>query len=170
MINDTQIISILLGSAIMFYVFRELITDISTKSWPSTTGVIISSMLKGEVVDYSANFMTEVSYRYEVDSKEYIYKGILIDSFGTHGTAKKILKKYPVGKTVAVYYDPHNPENSRLTTGISRWTAIYLVIVPLICGAISRNLLVVFITILIAGISNLIIWVWQNGITIRPKA
>ena len=169
-IQDTQIIYILLGSGIMFYVIRLLITEISSKSWPSTTGVVTSSNLKTDFADRSVESMTEVSYRYEVDNKEYISKRTSMDPFGTYGTAQRALEKYPAGKTVSVYYDPRNPEKSRFTTGVSHWTAIYLVAVPLICVAITGNLLVVLLTVVIAGISNLIIWLWQNGITIRSNA
>ena len=63
---------------------------------------------------------TKLKYRYRVNSKK--YHSDVISAFsvlGISGTIpSQLLKKYPKGKSVKVYYSPKTPEKACLEPGI----------------------------------------------------
>ena len=58
----------------------------------------------------------EVAYHYEVDGVQYTGSRVtLTDVTGSQRQAEQVLKAYPVGADVTVFYDPHDPVDSALT-------------------------------------------------------
>lgn len=68
----------------------------------------------------SSDYLLTIQYRYQVEGKEYIGDTItagfpnIVDRLST---AENLLKEYPVGKEVSVYYNPKSPSDSSLQTG-----------------------------------------------------
>ena len=143
---DIHGFTILLGSVVLFFVILRLIEGISSISWPSTLGTIISSETQTDI-DYPYTSYTEITYRYEVENREYFFTSRLARSLGTHSSAKSILEEYPIGNVMTVYYRPQDPETWRPTTGVSFWNYVFILAIPLLALLISRNLIVVLLII-----------------------
>src|SRR5688500_738337 len=86
-------------------------------AWHMTTGKIIKSRVEvtgGE----SASVSPRIVYEYDVYGRTYqgqqIRAGGLWITGGPARSAYDIVDIYPVGKDVAVYYDPNNPEDAAL--------------------------------------------------------
>ncbi|MGH9849160.1 MAG: DUF3592 domain-containing protein, partial [Blastocatellia bacterium] len=61
-----------------------------------------------------------VRYRYEVDGRTYSGKRLYFDEVAsTERWAARLARKYPVGATVPVYFDPANPERALLEPRLS---------------------------------------------------
>jgi hypothetical protein len=94
-------------------------------SWPETEGEITVSMIDQSALVTRTGpsnenfglmqqtiFTPHVSYRYFVDSKEYHVTGIsgvLTEGAQNANEAEAIIKKYPIGKKVSVFYSPRHP-------------------------------------------------------------
>lgn len=91
----------------------------AAKTWPSTTGVVIRSMVDASG-GRTTSFFANVMYEYEVNGMT--YQGNVLragDQFirktsRTMGTAQAKVDEYPAGRQVTVYYDPANPANAAL--------------------------------------------------------
>jgi Protein of unknown function (DUF3592) len=97
--------------------------DGAIKNWPTTDGVITSSKLETnspiQVKDRFNNWrsyessMPKVRYTYTVDGKQLEGSRITREPRADdHGDA--VVARYPVGKTVKVYYDAKDPASSVL--------------------------------------------------------
>ena len=58
-----------------------------------------------------------VRYQYSVNGVEYSGHALSFGRSYSRGDIMQVSKKFPVGHTVAVYYDPANPERSVLMPG-----------------------------------------------------
>jgi hypothetical protein len=110
------------------------------RDWTETTGVItISTCETSFVMDHNGPIKVErhtlyapkISYRYEVDATTYNVTGI--SDFTTEFVRSKekvdsILRLYPVGKRVSVYYSPHNPAIAVLNKTVSRQVNLPLIV------------------------------------------
>ncbi|MFO7883628.1 MAG: DUF3592 domain-containing protein [Desulfobacteraceae bacterium] len=118
------IIIALLGFALVFCGFGFYKYNIGKKnaSWPTVKGKMIHSRPVPTKVNKSTEYRLAVKYRYSVDGKTYTGDCITSsDGFQkTRKEAYKILKKYPVGGEVTVYYSPSDPGYSVLKTGANK--------------------------------------------------
>lgn len=84
------------------------------RGWNSVQGVIIDSRVVGERA-----YRPEIVYQYSVDAITY-RDSTNLDPPGFGGrnakrdAAEGIASEYPIGKQVAIHYDPANPTDSRL--------------------------------------------------------
>jgi hypothetical protein len=106
----------------------------ATTHWPSVPGKVLRAEIrpveafrekKQKVLLYAA----DVAYRYTVDGKEHIAGTIRPDlqSQPTTAEAERLIELYPVGKNVAVYYNPANPADAVLEPGRNPQTISLLV-------------------------------------------
>ncbi|CAN5429313.1 hypothetical protein BH10PLA2_BH10PLA2_33050 [soil metagenome] len=98
-------------------------------TWPSISGVIVAS----EIEAHDEMTAAKIRYEYVVEGK--ILEGRAV-SFGDVGSsdsshAQAIVKKYPVGTQVSIFYEPSNPTRSVLEPGLN----LGLLLVPAV-GAI----------------------------------
>lgn len=130
-----------------------------TSQWPSTSGKIVTSEVatgavkNGRVLIVSPHAKTD--YSYTVNGKS--YRGeqrrvVPMLHFDTEGTPEQVVAKYPVGKSVTVYYDPNNPADALLArvpepSAQSLIDALTL-IAPVVAG----------IGLLIAGLAGVNLW------------
>ncbi|MBC2715123.1 MAG: DUF3592 domain-containing protein [Desulfobacteraceae bacterium] len=91
-------------------------------SWPAAKGKITYSHAASRRVENSYEYHPSVKYTYSVDRRSYTGKRITASDVyqKTLSGAKDILKKYPVGGEVSVYYDPADPGTSLLETGMKK--------------------------------------------------
>ena len=105
---------------------------LGSTAWPQTEGEVIATRVVERArvspeVDISNEFEPVISYSYRVDGES--YTGDRIDlslslSFSTPGEAQAVLDRYPIGSRVQVYYEPGNPDNAALETGMALSTFI----------------------------------------------
>jgi hypothetical protein len=87
-----------------------------SRTWPSTTGTILGNKVVGERASHP-----NVVYRYTVDSDTFLDSTDLGQpSFGGKRKRREVAQKrsatYFLGDTLTVYYDPHDPTRSTLST------------------------------------------------------
>ena len=87
-----------------------------TNSWPVTIGTVISSDVGGVMKYYPF-----VSYTYNVDSAVYTSDRISNMNFNTknRSVVEEVLKKYPLGSEIKVYYNNADPSIALLEPGIN---------------------------------------------------
>jgi len=108
------------------------IEGIKAQKWPRAKGRIIMSKVE-ELRTKSnirvARLCLHLEYLYMVGDR--ILEGHRLNSgwrcFASEDYIKEVLKKYPAGKKVEVYYNPQNPEISMLEPGLN-WSVF------LMCG------------------------------------
>ena len=151
---DTHGITIFFGSVGLFFVILRLIERISSSSWPSTLGTVVSSEIKSDYLDYTSTSYAEIRYSYYVENHEYFSTLRLSGYLGLPFSAKSFLEKYPIGKVMTVYFKPQDPETCWLTTGASFWDYAYVLAIPFLALWISNN---IFVFVLIIGIVTLLL-------------
>jgi hypothetical protein len=87
----------------------------SSKTWAATGGSIEKSELTWQGVR-SPRARPVVTYRYQVDGESYVGTRVEFSFTRIYFTpeAQTVLKRYPPGAPVTVYYDPANPAESTL--------------------------------------------------------
>ena len=92
------------------------------KTWPTSSGTVISSVVGTHLARSSrggttTQFMPEVAYEYQVN--EITYKGSSV-GFGkatmSSKKSRQVVERYPQGSAVTVYYDPQDPAKGVLET------------------------------------------------------
>ena len=87
-----------------------------TNRWPLTNGTVISSDVAGTM-----KYHPFVSYTYTVDSAVYTSDRISSMNFNTknRSVVEEVLKKYPLGSEIRVYYNNTDPSIALLEPGIN---------------------------------------------------
>ena len=90
----------------------------SAQSWPSTSGIVLTSSVQVRRSNRSRSEYPVVVYQYGVNGKSYQGQRIKASdkfmSVRVFGEAQATVARYPVGSRVTVYYDPNNPSESAL--------------------------------------------------------
>ncbi len=107
----------------------------SVKKWPATKGVVIESKVVSHFDSESNHSMyaPAITYTYEVGGKQYQnsdYAFVNI-SYSDPSKAEEIVKKFPPGKKVIVYYNPENPYKAVLTKNSS-----LMIYIPAVLGIV----------------------------------
>jgi len=91
-------------------------------SWPSVQGTITQSRAQSTRRDGKQEYMPSVHYTYSVDGASHTGTRITASDVyqKTRSGAEDILRSYPVGAEVAVFYDPGAPEKSVLEAGMPK--------------------------------------------------
>jgi hypothetical protein len=109
----------------------------ASSAWPTTTGVVNESSVKGSEGRRRPSYRLELRYSYEVDGQS--YDGDQAQFGPTRVTEKlpieTLAKRYPQGAQVTVHYDPDDPSTSVLDTSdeMARqmdWRIWYLAAAP----------------------------------------
>ncbi len=110
--------------------------------WPTTPGSITSSSVAKVLLFPVFPFLlwahkASITYRYTVGGKEYRSTGIGNGGgmFLDEGRAQQLVREYPQGSEVTVYYDPHRPRYGLLRPGTGR-IGLMSHITLLIAGAV----------------------------------
>ncbi len=94
----------------------------ASRSWPTVSGTVLASEVRHYGITESARrrYYPAVTYRYEVDGRTYSGKRMYFDEVAsTESWAAELARKYPVGSTAPVYYDPADPECALLEPRLS---------------------------------------------------
>ncbi len=127
--------------------------------WPSTTGRIVTSELStatvktGRVLKVDA--IAKIIYTYSINGKSYRSEGLRVVPmlhFTPEGTPQELLSKYPVGKSVKVYYDPNKPDDALLTPMAGEDARSLISSLELIAPIVAG------VGLLIAGMAGVKLW------------
>ncbi len=104
-----------IGAAIFLFGAWYVYQGLASASWPAADGKILYSRAR---TGRSAE--TLLWYEYHVDGRRYLASNYRNGGNGTpfDDVAKEAAKRYPVGRTVTVYYDPGDPSNALLEPGL----------------------------------------------------
>ena len=101
--------------------FRRMLLGNTSKSWNIIKGRILQSELYVSDKGESYSYKPQIEYTYTIDGVEYksnrVYFGSNVLS-SNKDSYQMLIKKYPVGKTVDVYYNSMNNKTSVLEPGI----------------------------------------------------
>lgn len=146
-------INLLLGAFLLVSVgvliagTRTLMVAIESNDWPATTGTIVRSRLDVKAGTqttprrarvWKVEYRTTVAFRYQVGEQAFSSDTVTVefDKLPTDDRqeAETLLRKYPVGREVPVYYRPSDPTVGVLEPGVSfRNVAGVLIGLSLIC-------------------------------------
>lgn len=91
----------------------------STQQWSTTVGQVLNKEIEEHHNGDGVYYQTVITYRYTVHSKTYTSSRLFIG--GTHSgfsRAKLLLEKFRESESLPIYYDPANPEEAVLMTGV----------------------------------------------------
>jgi hypothetical protein len=145
-----SILMIIGGIGALWLGCNELKHGKATKEWPIVEGEIISSKVVEEVhrspgsIDKSITYTPKVQFKYSVEGVNYVSNNIFAGrgeyKSPRRSSAQNIVKKYPEGKKVLVYYNPDNPSEAVLEPGTP--PGIYL---PFLVGIVFLFIGIVFV-------------------------
>lgn len=119
-----------IGVALAAWGWTVLQNARASAEWPTAVGVITGAELDHSSDEDGDSWQPRVSYRYLAEDVQ--RTGVTIkfgeNSYDSRRTAEEILARYPVGRPVAVYYDPADPETSVLEPGVTAGSYILLAV------------------------------------------
>ena len=120
--NYIWIVNICAGIGIILIVHFVYLFILSkrSKNWKTTEGVVIGSKMR-EILDEGSSYYTDIQYRYVIEEEEYCSNRVFYgNNIGKNlpFSSKALVNKYVKGKKVIVYYNPRNPNESVLETGV----------------------------------------------------
>jgi Protein of unknown function (DUF3592) len=131
------LILLLVGVALSINTVRQLKQAQASNKWPSISGSITSAFVdvetKTERVQNSGRkhsyrtrtrttYTPKIQFAYAVGGASYSSDQRVIGGnagFGSREAADGVIEKYPLGRTVTVYYDPADPKDGVLEPGVS---------------------------------------------------
>ncbi len=130
--NIATFLLVLFGLAGMVVCLKKLSQNRATGRWPTVPGRVIESMVKTVGFGEDARHRAEVVYEYEVADKKHqsgriAFQDDLSDANLTQKEADALVKKYSVGESVKVYYDPADARESLLEPKLN--TTVYMAMV-----------------------------------------
>ena len=128
-------IIVLVGLIILTIGVFTVKNAMAARKWPTTEGRITSSSVSenrkydSSSKSYKTEFRADISYSYNVNNVEYIGDKLFYGAVKlSKSTAKKYCDRYPYGAVVDVHYNPENPKQSVLETGIGVRSYMALII------------------------------------------
>jgi hypothetical protein len=108
------------------------------RSWPIVEGKITDSEVERENaigdIDEEVQFKAVVKYSFIVDGRSYTGERVAF-GLGTSNRpadARKIVDRYPAGRTVEIHYNPNDPSDAVLETDVGGFAIITLIVGPII--------------------------------------
>jgi hypothetical protein len=123
-VNVITIISLLFGAAgaaILVVACWSTVHAAKSRQWSRCAGAIRSSTIE---TDHNEGhlYRAAVSYVYQVEDQEFIGSRVRFCDWlmlGWSYPAKRIVREFPAGKSVSVYYDSNDPGESVLEPGFN---------------------------------------------------
>lgn len=118
------LVFVLVGGVILYFGVRQILRANASHSWLSVTGVVMVAELGkhvGRDPDDATTYSADISYDYVVNDHSYVNGAVDFGSVQTSdpSTARRVLKRYPVGLQVPVYYNPDDPQDAVLEPGLN---------------------------------------------------
>jgi hypothetical protein len=117
------------GGGLLYWGWTILQNARASASWPSAQGQIVNSYVSHSTDSEGGDsYSPEVTFEYTVNDQRYQDTRIKFgeNSYSSNNRAQEVVNRYPIGQTVAVYYDPAEPETAVLEPGVT--SGSYIVI------------------------------------------
>ena len=129
----------LTGGGLSAFSAYQLVEATASRHWPLVPGQIVESKVDShENSDGETKHTARVVYRYEVGQSSYSGDRVSIGLFGQGSAGKpaKVVRRYPLGKSVHVHANPSQPRRSVLEPGPSLASYLFLgfSLLPLMIG------------------------------------
>jgi len=116
---------ILIAAGLGSLVWSAWITYLAVMSrqWPQVEGtIVVSDLQRSKDSEGGYSYRPEVTYQYTVGGKEFVGSrtrfGVWLATSWS-APSLRVLQQYKMGSRVPVHYDPNDPEESILETGIN---------------------------------------------------
>lgn len=122
------VIFIAVGGGVGFFVGKPILEQAkSSESWPTVQGTVIESELDRRRKDGSTTYKAIVVYEYEISGEEYEGDRIWFGQYSSSNRSEmqKLVREFPEGKKVTVFYSPDDSSASVLKPGA--FTSSYMV-------------------------------------------
>lgn len=123
--NIGFIIAIVLGGVLLIVAGRSIFLGRKSQSWPTTPGTVLYTGMetyqsRDEDGSLSTTYGATIQYSYEVGGTTFQSNRRTFTEVKTSSRRRvaQILERYPQGSAVSVYYDPNDPSNCVLETGV----------------------------------------------------
>ena len=126
-----------MGVAAIYGVIKVRKKGIESKKWPTVEGKIVSSRVAREEDSDGVSYGADISYSYNIEGSEYTSRTfhvgdfIIIGSGGLKGSVERKVAKYPMWKTVEVFYNPDDRAQAVLEPGVP--TIIEIIAFIMLC-------------------------------------
>lgn len=107
---------VLVGGGLLYLTLPKLLASYHRQTWPSVMGQVVESRWDNKLVSKNAarpnfKFTPKIEYSYTVNNTEYKSATVSLGSFDEldRNLGKNKLLQYPLGRKVAVYYNPGDP-------------------------------------------------------------
>ena len=156
--NYMWIVNICAGIGIILIIHFVYIFILSKKStkWRITEGKIISSEMN-EILDGGSSYYADIQYKYTIGEEEYFSDRIFYgNNIGKNlpFSSKTLVNKYVKEKKVIVYYNPRNPNESVLETGVH----------AVVYRALFSGILFLLLSVILFFYEDFFVSVFSNGI------
>jgi Protein of unknown function (DUF3592) len=117
---------------------QNLRSSLRSNSWPTAEGNVLKSEVATDLRRGQPVYSAEVEYDYSVQGKAYHGAIVRVGNMTTKSRmdAEGIVAQFPVGKPVAVHYDPADPSACCLIPG-THWTHYLVVVTPVLFWIMS---------------------------------
>jgi hypothetical protein len=116
------------GAGLSYWGWTILQNAQASANWPSVQGQVTSSEVERSTDSEGTSYLPQVDYAYTVNDVRYSGERVNFgqNSYSSRRGAEEVVARYPAGQTVAVYYDPVEPESAVLEPGVSSGSYIVL--------------------------------------------
>ena len=104
------------GLGVFLYGQYQLTRARGSVTWPLVTGKIITSQVQSHHGEDGTTYSADIEYSYTVNEKQ--FKSDVIVIGGHDYSAGSAVKRYPLGKSVTVAYNPVKPHQAVLQPGV----------------------------------------------------
>jgi len=121
--------------ALLLWITPKIDKFNASKEWPNANGEVISAVIRGGHLGSDNEFLPIVTYQYTVNEKIFSSQRLTFNDqnhTSLRSEAKRRLKQYPIGSKVQVFYDPEDPAEAVLQTGVPLSFYMYRVVMWLI--------------------------------------
>jgi len=126
------------------FVAHGLSLALASRRWPRTTGVIVRSCVVEDRDGDTVSLVAEIHFSFEVDGQSYAGDTWTFNQTGdeTGRFAERVVKRYPAGKRVTVYYDATNPGRNCLEPGVTYRVYALVLLVLVVLGVAGVAMLI----------------------------
>lgn len=131
----------IVGAAVLSIFFvRPILHWKNAQSWPSTDAEILSSEIETSLAKQSTSYEAKFDYCFEVDGENWngSQYGFFVFS-GSQNGAEELVKRYPVGATTKVFYNPYQPSDAVIDRSLG--PAVWFCIGPIAMMVIGSGVL-----------------------------
>jgi hypothetical protein len=117
------------GAGLSYWGWTILQNAQASANWPSVQGQVTSSDVERSTDgEGGTSYQPQIDYSYTVNDQRYSGDRVNFgqNSYSSRRGAEEVAARYPVGQSVAVYYDPVEPDSAVLEPGVS--SGSYIVI------------------------------------------